>query len=153
MLGYKKNPAPVGEFSVEDENNLNILRKAAEVIANNKKGWLVTVLRGDVKEFIISGKRVRIAQVMTMDLDSLEGIRLALIEKMTELRLAGGEDDFVLVLTDILKETSKFIVVGPDAESIARSFDAEIVDSTFLAPGVLSRKKQVVPKITQALEK
>ena len=113
----------------------------------------VDLLRGDVKEFIISGKRVRIAQVMTMDLDSLEGIRLALIEKMTELRLAGGEDDFVLVLTDILKETSKFIVVGPDAESIARSFDAELVDSTFLAPGVLSRKKQVVPKITQALEK
>ena len=53
----------------------------------------------------------------------------------------------------LLKETSKFIVVGADTESKARSFDAELVDSTFLAPGVLSRKKQVVPKITQALEK
>lgn len=33
----------------------------------------VDLLRGDVKEFIISGKRVRIAQVMTMDLDSSGG--------------------------------------------------------------------------------
>lgn len=112
----------------------------------------VDLLKGDVKEFAINGKRVRIAQVMTMDLDSLEGIRTALVEKMQELCISGGEDDFVLILTDILKETSKLIVVGADADNIARSFDAELIDNTFLAPGVLSRKKQVIPRITQALE-
>ena len=42
----------INYISFEDENNLNILRKAAEVIANNKKGWLVTVLRGDAKDFL-----------------------------------------------------------------------------------------------------
>ena len=71
---------------------------------------------------------------------------------MQELCISGGEDDFVLILTDILKETSKLIVVGADADNIARSFDAELIDNTFLAPGVLSRKKQVIPRITQALE-
>ena len=43
----------INYISFEDENNLNILRKAAEVIANNKKGWLVTVLRGDAKDFYL----------------------------------------------------------------------------------------------------
>ena len=42
----------INYISFEDEDNLNILKKAVEVVSNNKKGWIVTVLRGDEKDFL-----------------------------------------------------------------------------------------------------
>ena len=109
------------------------------------------LLNGDVKEFTIEGYKMHIGQVMTMDMDSLEKIKGDLLLKMEERRVRESEDFYIFILTDILKEFSQILVVGDGADRIARGFGAEIKKGSFDAPGVLSRKKQVVPVVGEAL--
>lgn len=108
------------------------------------------LLRGDVKLFVINGVKVRIAQVLTMDLDSLKNIKEDLIVDMKEELTTNKEDTFILVFTDILKETSKIIVVGSHRTEIEAAFGTAI-EGEVLAEGILSRKKQVVPRVMEAI--
>ncbi len=55
------------------------------------------------------------------------------------------------MLTDIFNESSEMIVVGEYKDLVAKAFDRELKDNSFYAPGVLSRKKQIVPPITNML--
>ena len=67
---------------------------------------------------------------------------------------ANSYDMFVLVLTDILESNSEGIVVGSDETKslFEKAFDKKLVDSAVELPGVVSRKKQVVPPLTEAFE-
>lgn len=105
----------------------------------------------DTKIFDMGGEKVRIAQVMTMDLENLDNIKEQLIQTMRAKMAATGDSVFMLIFTDILKETSRMIVLGDYSSQIARAFGQDLVGDTFLAPGVLSRKKQVVPVVTDAV--
>lgn len=109
------------------------------------------LLNEDVKEFTIEGHKMHIGQVMTMDMDSLEKIKAQLLVAMEDRRKADGDDLNIFILTDILKENSKILVVGDQGEKIAKAFGQELKENEFDAPGVLSRKKQVVPVVGKAL--
>lgn len=111
------------------------------------------LLKTDVKLFTIEDLKVRVGQAFTMDLDNLGSIKDALLSKMEEMRAEYNEDYFVFVLTDIFKETSEILVSGGYPEKIAETFGSELSDGSFIAPGVLSRKKQVIPKLTTAITK
>ena len=58
----------------------------------------------------------------------------------------------LLLLTDILKGGSQYIAVGQDKEIVAKTFDVTLVDNAAYAEGILSRKKQVIPPLTNAIE-
>ncbi|MCI5839798.1 MAG: putative manganese-dependent inorganic diphosphatase [Peptoniphilaceae bacterium] len=122
--------------------------KAGTSLKNKRPEDLID---GDVKVFPIAGDKIRIGQIMTMDMERLESIKDELSKHMEEKIELKGENTFVLVLTDIFNETSKFLVVGQHRDSIANAFNATYVNDTFEAKGVLSRKKQVLPKITEAV--
>ena len=109
------------------------------------------LINGDVKTFNIAGKDVRVGQVMTLNPEELVPIKEKLIELMKEKIESRGEACFVLVLTDIFKETSELLVVGDYIEDFERVFGNKIENGTITAPGVLSRKKQVIPKMTEAI--
>ena len=109
------------------------------------------LLNEDVKEFTIEGHKMHIGQVMTMDMDSLEKIKAQLLVAMEDRRKSDGDDLNIFILTDILKENSKILVVGDQGEKIAKAFGQELKENEFDAPGVLSRKKQVVPVVGKAL--
>lgn len=109
------------------------------------------LVEGDVKTFNIGGKDVRVGQVMTMNPEELEPIKERLEELMKEKITSRGESTFVLVLTDIFNETSELLVVGDYIEDMERVFGNKIENGTITAPGVLSRKKQVIPKMTEAI--
>lgn len=109
------------------------------------------LLKEDVKQFVIEGEKVRVAQVLTMDLESLHNRKDELLKHMKDIMDMNGESTFILVFTDILQEISEMLVVGEYKEQIANGFGAVLVDNSFSAPGVLSRKKQVIPSITQSI--
>ncbi|MGO3018848.1 MAG: putative manganese-dependent inorganic diphosphatase [Anaerococcus sp.] len=109
------------------------------------------LIDGDVKTFNISGKDVRVGQVMTMNPEELLPIKDDLTKLMKEKIASRGETTFVLVLTDIFNQTSELLVVGDYIREIERVFKNKVEDGTITAPGVLSRKKQVIPKITEAI--
>ena len=80
-------------------------------------------------------------------------IKENLIVRMEELLKEQNEDVFVLMMTDIFKETSEILVVGGFEEAIASEFGETLQDRSFLSKGTLSRKKQVIPKINAAISK
>ncbi|HEY8362581.1 MAG TPA: putative manganese-dependent inorganic diphosphatase [Tissierellaceae bacterium] len=109
------------------------------------------ILNQDFKVFTINDNKVGISQVYTMDLDSIKDLKESLISAMEEKRSIGGYSTFILMLTDIFNEGSEMVVVGENKELIANAFGKKLVNNSFYAPGVLSRKKQVVPPITSVI--
>ena len=104
------------------------------------------IVNMDFKEFNMSGKRVGIGQVMTLDIDSIlskEADFLAYINA-TEF------DMVVLAITDIIKEGSYLIYKGED-KVISEAFNVNATQGVF-AEGLVSRKKQLVPKLTDAVK-
>lgn len=109
------------------------------------------LLNQDFKSFAIDDKKVGISQVFTMDSDSLGDMRNDLIDLMGERSKEFDYDVYILMLTDIFNQASEMIVVGEEKNQIARAFDKSLTDDSFYAAGVLSRKKQVVPHVTDVL--
>ena len=109
------------------------------------------LLNQDFKSFVINEEKIGISQVYTMDPESLKEMRDELIRTMEERSKEYGYAIFILMLTDIFKQASEMIVVGPNKESAAKAFDTTLEGNSFYAPGVLSRKKQVIPPITNII--
>ena len=62
-----------------------------------------------------------------------------------------GLEMVMLLLTDILNEGSEILVTGAKPEIVEKAFNITLKDKGAFLPGVLSRKKQVVPPITNAI--
>ncbi len=62
-------------------------------------------------------------------------------------------DLFVLVVTDIINSDSKILVVGAEKDKVGEAFNVQLEDDMAFLSGVVSRKKQIVPQITEALTK
>ncbi|HLR21114.1 MAG TPA: putative manganese-dependent inorganic diphosphatase [Tissierellaceae bacterium] len=109
------------------------------------------LLNQDFKSFTIDENKVGISQVFTMDLDSLGDMRNDLIKSMEERSTEYNYSVYILMLTDIFNQASEMIVVGEEKDQVAKAFDKSLVEDSFYAQDVLSRKKQVVPPVTNAL--
>lgn len=109
------------------------------------------LLNQDFKSFVIQDERIGISQVYTMDPESLRDRREEILELMEKVSKENGYSIYIFMLTDIFNESSEMIVVGEYKDLVAKAFDSELKDNSFYAPGVLSRKKQIVPPITNML--
>ena len=109
------------------------------------------LLKSDVKNFSIEGVNVRVCQIFTMDLDSTASVEKDLKDAMENFVASSDAETFVLMITDIFKEVSEVILAGSFKEAIARKFEKDLVGDKFLSEGLLSRKKQLLPKISSAI--
>lgn len=107
----------------------------------------------DAKTFELNGSNVRIAQVNTVDipevLERLSDIKAAINASMT----ANGYDDFVFMITDIVNSNSEIIALGAHPEKSEAAFNFTLADDHAFLAGVVSRKKQVVPQLTESFNK
>ncbi|WP_027633947.1 putative manganese-dependent inorganic diphosphatase [Clostridium hydrogeniformans] len=109
------------------------------------------LLYQDFKVFNINGMKIGVAQVNTMDLESFDSKREDMI-KLMENKVKEENFNFIgFMLTDILNEGTEMFVAGPDKEVVARTYDKELKNNSMYLPGVLSRKKQVIPPITATI--
>ena len=106
----------------------------------------------DAKSFPMGGKTVRIAQVNTVDLQEVFDRQSELEAAMVEENAAKGYDLFLLIATDILESNSELLAVGAPLEVVETAFATTLSDKRAFLPGVVSRKKQVVPQLTAAFE-
>ena len=63
---------------------------------------------------------------------------------------AEGLELFMLLITDIVKSNSQVIALGKDAGLVEKAYNVKLEDNTVLLEGVVSRKKQVVPIMTDS---
>ncbi|EJO5346001.1 putative manganese-dependent inorganic diphosphatase [Clostridium botulinum] len=107
----------------------------------------------DFKNFTIGGGKIGVSQVSTMDPSSFDPLKEDMLKLMEEKAENENYDGLVLVLTDLLKEGSYIYAIGSKKEDIASAFGKSLdKDSSLYADGILSRKKQVIPPITNAIE-
>ncbi len=90
---------------------------------------------------------VAIAQVNTVDVNEIMGMKEDMLVAMNAYCEAHGAKSMILMITDIIKNGSQLLVCGNDNEKIKEVFGiTQGTDTTFLE-GVVSRKKQIVPKL------
>ena len=109
------------------------------------------IVRHDLKEFQIGEHRVAISQVSVMDAaDMLVNRWEALGGALLSLRQKEGFELALLMVTDILQETTHLLFAGKPVSLLRRAFGQENEENTFVLPGTMSRKKQVVPLLVEA---
>ena len=63
---------------------------------------------------------------------------------------AKGYDLYLLVVTDILNSNSELLVIGEPTAPVEAAFNVVLTANRAFLPGVVSRKKQVVPQLTES---
>ncbi len=107
------------------------------------------ILTADFKEFHIAGQTLGIGQVTTLDTDSMLARLDELVSAMQDRKVKRGYDMIILMLTDVLREGTELIFLG-DSDVIRMAFSTdEIKGRHVFLPGVVSRKKQIVPALAQ----
>ncbi|MED3662241.1 manganese-dependent inorganic pyrophosphatase [Ureibacillus sp. FSL K6-8385] len=130
-----------------EEYGLAMLKAGADLSDKS----LEDLLTLDAKEFTFGTVKSIVAQVNAVDVNDVlnrKGELVSLLNKNVEEK---GLNLFFFFVTDILNNDSVAIVAGNAAEDAAKAFGKELVDHQFDLPGVVSRKKQVVPVLTDAL--
>lgn len=105
----------------------------------------------DFKEFKLGKYVVGISQAYTIDFDSLNEIKDSIVEYMNNFCKVNRYNLVILIVTDILKQGSEIIYAGESKELVAKAFNVDISKSYTFLPGVVSRKKQIIPKLSMAI--
>ena len=105
----------------------------------------------DFKDFDMSGHKIGIGQLELVSLDLVTPeLKAQLQEELNKVK-AEGRHSALLVLTDIMEEGSELLMCSDDADKVAGALKATVSAKIWL-PGVMSRKKQVVPFLEQAFK-
>lgn len=117
----------------------NLSSKSAEVLIDI-----------DAKTFELNGNKVRVAQVNTVDIADVlsrqEEIEAAINTSIKD----NGYSDFVLMITDILNSNSEILALGSNPDKVEQAFDFVLENNHAFLEGAVSRKKQVVPQLTES---
>ncbi|WP_338211137.1 manganese-dependent inorganic pyrophosphatase [Lactiplantibacillus paraxiangfangensis] len=108
------------------------------------------LIDADAKSFEMNGSTVRVAQINTVDLDDVFKRQAALEAAAKDENKAEGYDLFLILATNILNSDSELLVVGAPTEPVEKAFGKKLANNRLNLPGVVSRKKQVVPPLTDA---
>lgn len=110
------------------------------------------VINIDSKLFEKGGKKFKIAQINTADLDDVFKNK-AYFETAINNEIANENLDlYVFAATDILNSNSKIITLGNDAGIVEKAYGVTLDDHTAMLENVVSRKKQMLPKILENLD-
>ncbi len=104
----------------------------------------------DYKDFNMSGRKIGIGQLEVVDLSILNDVKAELAADIKVLKAEGNRHSVFLLLTDIIKEGSQLLVVSDEPEVVQKAFGTAPQNGEVWLPGVMSRKKQVVPPLEKA---
>jgi len=132
-----------------NEYGLEMLKAGASVKGKSPE----FLLNMDAKSFNMGDKVVRIAQVNTVDVNEVLEIQEDVENEINAIIAKEQYDLFVFVITDILNSDSTAIALGKEQQVVTKAFNTELNGNVAVLPGVVSRKKQVVPPIDELLGK
>ncbi|OJH45082.1 manganese-dependent inorganic pyrophosphatase [Paracoccus sp. SM22M-07] len=104
------------------------------------------LLRMDSKEYELGGKQLRVSVLETTAPQVLLDRKAALMAAMPAVAAADGADEILLFIVDILREEATLLVPNEFVKQVAeRSFAVTVTGDSVVLPGVMSRKKQIIP--------
>lgn len=104
-------------------------------------------LFSDFKHFQIAGHAIGIAQITCVDSTDMAGLREQFFALMEAERTDKEYDIMMLMITDVLRAGTELLVTG-NVENVEQAFNVKITDGSVFLPGIISRKKQVVPALS-----
>ncbi len=111
-----------------------------------------TILEYDFKDFILNKYKIGIGQINSSDSDAFSRVRDSLLEHMNTVKENKGYNLILLMVTDIINEGSEILYVGNDAALVEKAFNIKNGDNCFVS-GLVSRKKQVIPMLSRAIQR
>jgi len=111
------------------------------------------IILEDFKNFVLNGCKVGIGQIEILDPDSLPVSREQLQEELEMIRQERDYDLAILIVTDLLRDGSELHFAGTINRGVEMAFNIQAGEKSVFLPGVMSRKKQVVPPLQRWLQK
>jgi manganese-dependent inorganic pyrophosphatase len=106
------------------------------------------LLRMDSKEYNIDGHELRISVLETTAPQVLLSRKASLMKSMEAVAKEDGAEQVMLFVIDILREEATLLVPNDLVKRIAEaSFGAKVSGDTVVLPGIMSRKKQIIPAL------
>jgi manganese-dependent inorganic pyrophosphatase len=132
-----------------EEYGLQMLKAGADL----RDKTVPELISLDAKEFSMGSYKVEIAQVNTVDTTDVMVKQGELEQVLSTVIADKGLDLFLFVVTDILNSNSVALVLGRASRAVEQAYSVKLNNNTAVLNGVVSRKKQVVPILTETLEK
>jgi manganese-dependent inorganic pyrophosphatase len=129
-----------------EQYGLDMLKAGAD-LSGKTPSQLLSV---DAKEFDMGGHKVEVAQVNTVDTNEVLALQSDLEAEINRLVEEKGLDLFLFVITDILTNDSVGLALGRSASVVEKAYNVTLSNNTAVLKGVVSRKKQIVPVLTEA---
>lgn len=123
------------------------LLKAGTNLASKSEAELIDI---DAKTFELNGNAVRVAQVNTVDISEVLERQEAIEAAIKDAMAAEGYSDFVLMVTDIVNSNSEILAIGANMDKVEAAFNFTLENNHAFLAGAVSRKKQVVPQLTES---
>lgn len=100
----------------------------------------------DFKQFHIAGHNIGVSQITCADSQPFIDRKQEFLDAMSKQKKDNEYDLLMLMLTDVLKEGTTVIYLGND-DVIRQAFNKNPAENCFFLPGVMSRKKQIIPML------
>lgn len=107
----------------------------------------------DFKKFTAGNSTFGVGQITSMNQDELDEVKVRMSEYMELAKTHHEVDMIYFMLTNILSESTELLCYGTNAaETASRAFGKKAQDNAINLPGVVSRKKQLIPKLMEQLQ-
>ncbi|KHD45764.1 manganese-dependent inorganic pyrophosphatase [Streptococcus hongkongensis] len=123
------------------------LLKAGTNLSSKTEEELIDI---DAKTFELNGNAVRVAQVNTVDINDILERQEAIEAAIKDAIAKEGYSDFVLMITDIVNSNSEILAIGSNMDKVEAAFEFSLENNHAFLAGAVSRKKQVVPQLTES---
>ncbi|WP_410772221.1 manganese-dependent inorganic pyrophosphatase [Fontibacillus sp. BL9] len=132
-----------------EEYGLDMLKAGAD-LSDKSIEQLISL---DAKEFSMGSAKVEIAQVNAVDVNDVLARQSELEAALNGIVDSKGLDLFLFVVTDILNNDSVGLALGKAADAVEAAYNVKLEDNKAVLKGVVSRKSQIVPVLTDIFNK
>lgn len=132
-----------------EEYGLEMLKAGADMSSKT----IAELISLDAKEFQMGSHKVEIAQVNVVDTNDVLGRQAELEDALGNIISQKGLDLFVFVVTDILNNDSVALALGSASSAVETAYNVKLENNAAVLKGVVSRKSQIVPVLTETLSK
>ena len=109
------------------------------------------LIAADFKEFLIGGKKLGVSQMMILDCSEIDRREEDILDELERIRTANNYDLTVLLVTNPLSASHERVLLKGEVWIVEKAFNVKVEDSTCTLPRVMSRKKDFIPALGQAL--
>lgn len=137
---------------IADLDLASLAQEMFESVATLRGRSFSEIMYNDFKEYAIEGFRIAIGQINILDVKELEVIKREFISYMEKINSINKYDLLMMVFTNVEGKGSNFIFTGKLSFAVDELFQEEKIVDHYFVQGIVSRKKQIIPRLSAAFK-